>query len=172
MTVFCCPSHFGPPTEFVFVGVGVRRRRVGVFMVLLAWCTVSSSVVSRGCVSSQEDRSTFNPCRNQYETKEQRVRDSCLAPVLLSTPALSAPRAQVAPIHIIPYYYYSPSSSSSAGEFTKPAMNFFGQKEEKPAGPDPLFAGACLFFVEGWRCGRPQHAACVPFMLLVGILAQ
>ena len=23
-------------------------------------------------------------------------------------------------------------------------MNFFGQKEEKPAGPDPLFAGASL----------------------------
>jgi hypothetical protein len=25
------------------------------------------------------------------------------------------------------------------------AMNFFGQKEEKPVGPDPLFAGACCF---------------------------
>jgi hypothetical protein len=32
-------------------------------------------------------------------------------------------------------------------------MNFFGQKEEKPAGPDPLFAGACLFFVVGGGVG-------------------
>lgn len=28
-------------------------------------------------------------------------------------------------------------------------MNFFGQKEEKPAGPDPLFAGACIDAARG-----------------------
>jgi hypothetical protein len=45
-------------------------------------------------------------------------------------------------------------------------MNFFGQKEEKPAGPDPLFAGACRF-VEVWAS---QHAS--SHIMLVGFLAD
>ena len=36
---------------------------------------------------------------------------------------------------------------------TEVEMNFFGQKEEKPAGPDPLFAGESNNMVlEDWWC--------------------
>ena len=58
-----------------------------------------------------------------------------------------------------PEYFYP---SKQANSQKTPAMNFFGQKEEKPAGPDPLFAGACFLFFSSKadrRCvGRPRHA--------------
>jgi hypothetical protein len=56
-----------------------------------------------------------------------------------------------------------PQQAAQANSQKTPAMNFFGQKEEKPAaGPDPLFAGACFLFFSSKadrRCvGRPRHA--------------
>ena len=45
--------------------------------------------------------------------------------------------ASHSPLVVVPHHPHSDSSK----RIKTHTMNFFGQKEEKPKGPDPLFAG-------------------------------